>query len=788
MLNSLTASYTFVSINTEIHILFTNFRCGVCEACLQVDCGTCTACLDMVKFGGTGKAKQACIKRRCPNKAVQDAEDSDIEDDIEDMEVKEVKITKPAWKVKTKGNEKKKCEWQGASEEMDSKLYYNSVLIGNEEVKVGDFVMVESDDSKSYQHQPIGKVCSMYEDAKNFKTRKCHILWFMHGSETVLGDFSDPRELFLTESCDEVTLSAVANVCDVKHFPVPENWSMQGGCPYPNPPIDKNNGRAFYFRQLYDPIHARFCDLPSAFDNDAPLFCLSCDKAENDEALATPNLRNIREETSTHEIYSCVSYEGQLYKVNNCVYVDPDCFKFKAKKEEPTSQNNKRPLDDDETYPETYRKLSDYTKGSNSNTPAPFGIGYILAISKKKGKKNLSANDVFLKLRKFYRPENTHRSIEFTYQLDLNKLYWSDEEELVTLSQVQGKCFVVCEDNLQQPIEKWSALGPHRFHFNEAYNSNTKEFYNPPPEALLLGSIGKGIGKNQKRQEENDELKEWPKINKPLKCLDVFAGAGGLTRGLDMSGVCEATWAIEFDSAAASAFKLNNPHATVFVGDCNQILQRVIDKEEFFENKRLPKKGEVEMLCGGPPCQGFSGMNRFNQRQYSAFKNSLIVSYLSYCDYYRPRFFILENVRNFVAFKNSMVLKLTMRCLTQMGYQCTFGILQAGHFGVSQTRRRAVVVAAAPGEILPSYPEPWTVFLPRTSQLNVTIDKKTYASTCKWTHSAPYRTITVRDAMSDLPEIQNGCKIEDLPYKENAQSHFQREVNIINIINNLIRC
>ncbi len=115
----------------------------------------------------------------------------------------------------------------------------------------------------------------------------------------------------------------------------------------------------------------------------------------------------------------------------------------------------------------------------------------------------------------------------------------------------------------------------------------------------------------------------------------------------------------------------------------------------------------MDLLCGGPPCQGFSGMNRFNSREYSQFKvreegvalggaisppppqNSLVVSYLSYCDYYRPRFFLLENVRNFVSFKRSMVLKLTLRCLVKMGYQCTFGVLQAGQYGVPQTRRRS---------------------------------------------------------------------------------------------------
>jgi len=136
-------------------------------------------------------------------------------------------------------------------------------------------------------------------------------------------------------------------------------------------------------------------------------------------------------------------------------------------------------------------------------------------------------------------------------------------------------------------------------------------------------------------------------------------------------------WAIECEPSAAQAFRLNNPEASVFTDDCNAILKLVIDgATEGPGGQLLPAKGQVELLCGGPPCQGFSGMNRFNQRQYSAFRNSLIVTYLSYCDYYRPRFFLLENVRNFVSFKRNMVLKLTLRCLVRMGYQCTFGVLQ----------------------------------------------------------------------------------------------------------------
>ena len=106
--------------------------------------------------------------------------------------------------------------------------------------------------------------------------------------------------------------------------------------------------------------------------------------------------------------------------------------------------------------------------------------------------------------------------------------------------------------------------------------------------------------------------------------------------------------------------------------------QRAMNGEKEYKGQALPQKGEVDILVGGPPCQGFSALNRWNNRVYSKFKNSLIVSYLAYCDFYRPRFFILENVRNFVSFQNNMILRTTLRCLIRMGYQCTFGILQVG--------------------------------------------------------------------------------------------------------------
>lgn len=75
---------------------------------------------------------------------------------------------------------------------------------------------------------------------------------------------------------------------------------------------------------------------------------------------------------------------------------------------------------DEELYPEYYRKTSDNIKGSNLETPEPFCVGLIEEIIEHPA-------EVKLRIRKFYRPENTHKGISLAYQRDLNFLYWSNE-------------------------------------------------------------------------------------------------------------------------------------------------------------------------------------------------------------------------------------------------------------------------------------------------------------------------------------------------------------------------
>ncbi|KAL1124037.1 hypothetical protein AAG570_001807 [Ranatra chinensis] len=760
-------------------------RCGVCEACQLTDCGTCISCVDMIKFGGSGRSKQACVRRRCPNMAVQEADDSEPEDEDNYQLAAEEKAkfeSKPRTTRVSGG--KKEVEWVGEKIVDDGRrVFYSSAKIGDETVNVGDFVSVEP--SNPISPVVIGQISYMWQN--QFTQKYMHARWFCRSSETVLGETGDPKELFVVDECENSLLNGVTGKVTVVFKPPAPEWHTDGGkslaessdASFSLPDDDKS----FFYQKRYDDIYGRFEDPKAdpACKNpaNAHRFCVSCERLYQRQKFEMPRVdEKIENQTEDKKKeYGVVSWRGEEYRPGCCVFLAPTAFRFKTFGNVFKGGNNRKSdRVDEDLYPEFYRKTSDRIKGSNETTPQPFCIGLITAIVTNSREKLVAPADICIRVLKFYRPENTTGISYQSHQLDLNLLYSSNEEVVVNFGDVTGKCYVVYSENLVEDVSTWTKAGPYRFYFTEAYDPDKEQKIEPPKIAKQLGDVGKGKGKGSGKVEKRKiEAENWPVTTTVLNCLDVFAGCGGLSEGFHQAGIAETKWAIEKEEPAADAFRLNNPKAIVYNEDCNHILKLVMNGETRTDKgQKLPLKGEVELLCGGPPCQGFSGMNRFNSRQYSLFKNSLIVSYLSYCDYYRPRFFLLENVRNFVSFKSSMVLKLTLRCLIKMGYQVTFGILQAGNYGVPQTRRRAIILAAAPGEVLPNYPEPTHVFNPRATQLTITVDDKRFISNCQWVDSAPLRTITVRDSMSDLPEIRNGANQAEMPYSGEPMSDFQK--------------
>ncbi|CAK1554785.1 unnamed protein product [Leptosia nina] len=647
----------------------------------------------------------------------------------------------------------KVVKWIGEPIKQDKeKIFYESVTVNGAFLKIGDYVTVEP----ANRRLPplVTRIVSLWKYNRLYLKGFFHAQVFMRSRDTVLGNTGDQWEVFLTDRCcHNVPLSSVIHKVNVIKVIYPDEWSSLGGLQeLINEDEDMDEYESYYCSKYYDRFTCRFIDLPSdpiCLDSQRKhSFCPSCERKTLKELQEIPVL-------STRGSKSVI-WRNHSYEKGSAVFLKPGIFKFKNNynlcREKLEVQLEKV---NETEYPEYYRKNSKNIRGSNFGTAEPFCVGYIedvnisLPLTTYPGPKQ-----IFLKVRILYRPENTN--CRFPHREDLNLVYWSDHFLVVPFSAVTGPCTLAYAVNI--PDDNWLEADPSRMYFSRAYDPATGKFQNVPREACHIGP--------------QIESPHWER--RPLRTLDLFAGCGGLSLGMHQSGVADCTWAIEKEDAEANAYLLNNPHCMVFQEDCNVLLDCLL-KGNFYSSleTRLPKKGEVELICGGPPCQGFSGMNRFNTGKVSTFNNSLIATFLSYCEYYRPAYIVMENVETMASFKNGIVLKLTLKALLKIGYQCTFGVLQAGNFGVPQTRRRLIIYGAAPGFKLPLYPEPTNTFNKRACNLSVAIDRKIFRTNA-WNYSAPRRTCTIRDAIDDLPAIHNGSNKILMNYDLAPQSPFQR--------------
>jgi DNA (cytosine-5)-methyltransferase 1 len=252
---------------------------------------------------------------------------------------------------------------------------------------------------------------------------------------------------------------------------------------------------------------------------------------------------------------------------------------------------------------------------------------------------------------------------------------------------------------------------------------------------------------------------------------DLFAGCGGLSAGLEEAGL-DIRWAAEIDRDAASTYGATHGRSVkVWNEDVNKLLKRCADRE-----RGTPQPEEVDLLCGGPPCQGFSGYNRYRGPEDP--RNSLVETFIAFAEFLRPRYVLMENVPGMLQMQNGKVARLLLQTLEGLGYKTAMGILQAGHYGLPQNRWRVFILAARANERLPSFPEPTHAF-PRTTLFGATAfrdcvikpvdDSQGFFSSLK-PHS------TVGDAISDLPKISNGGGSECARYTLPARSAYQRKL------------
>ncbi|KAJ6349685.1 hypothetical protein OIU77_007126 [Salix suchowensis] len=595
------------------------------------------------------------------------------------------------------------------------------------------------------------------------------------GSETVLGNTSNDREVFLTNECMNYKLQDIKQsiILEVRKRP----WGHHQRKDNANADrIDREKAEErkkkglpleYYCKSLYWPERGAFFTLPFDTMGLGSGVCHSCNLKISEED------KNISKVNSSQKGFS---YKGTEYSVNDFVYVSPHQFAVES--------------GETETF-----------KGGRNVGLKPYAVCQLLEVVPMETKQS-ERRSTEVKVQRYFRPDDI--SPEKAYCSDIREIYYSEETHLLSIEVIEGKCEV--RKKIDIPTCSAPAIFDHIFFCEHMYDPSNGSLKQLPAHIKSKfaamsrdGDVASRKRKGKSKEGENDieDDKQWeasPEYR--LATLDIFAGCGGLSEGLQQAGVSTTKWAIEYEEPAGEAFKLNHAESLMFINNCNVILRAVMEKcgdaDDCISTSEaaklassldakvidgLPLPGQVDFINGGPPCQGFSGMNRFNQSSWSKVQCEMILAFLSFADYFRPKYFLLENVRNFVSFNKGQTFRLTIASLLQMGYQVRFGILEAGAYGVSQSRKRAFIWAASPEEILPEWPEPMHVFA--APELKITLSEKSqYAAVRSTAYGAPFRAMTVRDTIGDLPDVGNGASKTTLEYGNDPISWFQKKIRV----------
>ena len=229
--------------------------------------------------------------------------------------------------------------------------------------------------------------------------------------------------------------------------------------------------------------------------------------------------------------------------------------------------------------------------------------------------------------------------------------------------------------------------------------------------------------------------------------------------------------AVDIDINAIHTYKANLEHEDVnlYFGSVNNFLFNVVTGR----NRHLPKRGDIDFILAGSPCQGFSNANVTGHESLKSLSNSaLVCTTISAIDFYRPKYAILENVPAMASTRNYRgqtvnVSNQIMCALIGMGYQCRCLLLDAWHFGAPQSRTRLFIEVAAPGCALPEIPYGSHA---HPSYMKSRAVGKT-AANIKFAERnlntlTSFPPVKLEDSWGDLPKIGNGHLGVCIPYPD----------------------
>ncbi|KAH6803554.1 chromomethylase 3 [Perilla frutescens var. frutescens] len=197
-----------------------------------------------------------------------------------------------------------------------------------------------------------------------------------------------------------------------------------------------------------------------------------------------------------------------------------------------------------------------------------------------------------------------------------------------------------------------------------------------------------------------------------------------------------------------------------------------------YKSRILPLPGTVDVICGGPPCQGISGFNRFRNKEapLEDSKNKQLVVFMDIVAYLKPKFVLMENVVDLVKFASGFLGRYAMGRLVAMGYQTRMGLMTAGAYGLPQFRMRVFLWGALSTEKLPQYPLPThNVVVRGNAPLEFESNAVAYEEGCAVNLK---KELFLGDAISDLPHVENDEERDEIPYGSEPQTDFQRFIRL----------
>ncbi len=259
--------------------------------------------------------------------------------------------------------------------------------------------------------------------------------------------------------------------------------------------------------------------------------------------------------------------------------------------------------------------------------------------------------------------------------------------------------------------------------------------------------------------------------------VDLFAGVGGFSLGF-MSAkqdgappLYDVRLLVDVDGEAAATFKQNHPRVAYWVQDLNTHAgsSAAALAAEIRRHARLSNDEDIDIVVGGPPCQGFSRLKKWSPDDP---RNERIFDYASLLLELRPRMFLMENVPTLLSQTGEYLLD-RFALLVEPLYDTKAELVFANEYGVPQLRQRTIVVGFRRNAGL------GTPFIPRGSYPRLTNARMLMPSEDDAGGGEIQRIagsyITVEDAIGDLPPLQPGEGAEAVPYGGPALTRFQAE-------------